>query len=818
MGIHTIIHDSSSHEITLDYDKISVTTSSNYLNISFTNITGMSLIGKTSSFFDYHYKAFLIVKFYDNSSNVIKTVGETKKWEYLKPKSSWISSGATENSSDFAQRSYIPSEPNYNKPSDSAYYSDYCYLKFIAGESNENEYLLAYRNGYEKSSASGGYYDADTGTYIYPSTGVHHDSWGNNSTDWLPSPIVVPNKNPKFSIAIPTGAVKAKVFIYGDSDPTFYRLDLGDGFTWHRSLSSCPCKPTGHIAHTRTELPDDYAVVVDPIFKPADIISVIDNGDNTVTITMPPFQNGTNNPVARQEGFIDFQRSCVYTGEYFDMGTSDFKYNDKATRLIKNNAGQYEKDLNILSTSEITADGKYYKNSDGTYTYYTGNDNAKATYRAIGYDKLLKRQCFPKTNGGAAADPSYERIGNSWDPGKSITFKLPIPFATLNINGKRLYGTTYVWVESGAIATDRTYLNDLVDGIYIKCTDANNASYFTNKSYSKDYFETGWKYYKESSGQYIAVKLSHTGKGTYYYISNKGQYGYDLRYCQYCEVTFNSYPRAPRNLWYETTHKNKTYTSSEDAAADNSKIYKENLRPRLKDTLTWCWDSGFGGLRSAKVPYGYSISIYRKSPDGIINVLNNSNSNNMIDVYANKYSIQPKELGFESGDFCGCKVIAFDNYEAKRITPENGIMTIYKSGKVTSDDVSLESRTLYGVTSDQYSYNYYKSAEATATVNQEAGLYDMELSEFPENYGDISFADGGRPALKGPTGETKGYDYNEADACEVRNGAIVWVKISDTNNPEDDWKEGTPWVKTNEGWKEADSLHVKTNTGWKESD
>jgi hypothetical protein len=587
--------------------------------------------------------------------------------------------------------------------------------------------------------------------------------------------------------------------------------------------NACPCDVYKDTIDSETLLTKN--LIVKPISKPADIISVTDNGDNTVTFTMPPFRNGTNNKVACQEGFINFQRSCVYTGEYFDMGTSDFKHNDKATKLIKNAAGQYEKDLNILSESEIAADGRYYKNSDGTYTYCTDSKNANATYRAVGYDRLLKRQYFPKTNN--AAGSFYERIGDSWNPGNSITLTLPIPFAALNINNKnRLYGTTYVWVDTGAIATDRTYLNELVDGIYIECANADNVNYFTNKSYSRDYFETGWKYYKESgSGEYKAVGLSHTGKGTYYYISNKGQYGYDLRYCQYCEVTFNSYPRAPRNLWYESTHKNKTYTSNEKVSQiDTSKIYKENLRPRLKDTLTWCWDSGFGGLRSAKIPNGYEISIYRKSPDGTIrHVLNNLNSNNMIEVYANEYSIQPKELGFESGDLCGCKVIAFDKYEAKKITPETDGMIIYKTGKVASDEVITNPKSLYGVTSNQYSYNYYKSTTANATLKQEAGqeagLYNMKLSGFS---GDVSFADGGRPALVGPNDEKIGYDYNASEACEVRNGAIVWVKVSDTNNSEDDWVEGTPWVKTENGWKEADSLYVKTNnnstTGWKESD
>ena len=75
-----------------------------------------------------------------------------------------------------------------------------------------------------------------------------------------------------------------------------------------------------------------------------------------------------------------------------------------------------------------------------------------------------------------------------------------------------------------------------------------------------------------------------------------------------------------------------------------------------------------------------------------------------------------------------------------------------------------------------------------------------------------SFAEGGCPSIDK-------YDYIESlTDCEVRNGAIVWVKVSDAPN---DWVEGTPWVKTENGWKEADSLHVKTDnsaTGWKESD
>ena len=50
-----------------------------------------------------------------------------------------------------------------------------------------------------------------------------------------------------------------------------------------------------------------------------------------------------------------------------------------------------------------------------------------------------------------------------------------------------------------------------------------------------------------------------------------------------------------------------------------------------------------------------------------------------------------------------------------------------------------------------------------------------------------------------------------SDVYLVQNSGIMRVKVNNT------WKEGQVWIKTANGWKEADSVHVKTSAGWKES-
>ena len=387
------IHDftaTSTDPLYINYTDLStkVDYATSKLTISFKDVTMSQEEGiPVKEYFDYHIKAFLAVKFFDADGNYKSTAGNEYAYKAIFNNDSKVYK--------YSSLSEIPSV-SPTKPRGSGYNYD---------QRDTWQHFEASYKIIEKLSETEG--------------GGSVAAWDAVST----------KRNNSFTISIPPGAASAKLYVMSDSDPYWQYKEYPTYHAWEEWCESCPCGSHATRLDDGVNKLEEVEILVEPISKPAKIISVTDNGNNTVTFTMPPFQNGTNNAVACQEGFINFQRSCVYTGEYFNMGTSDFKHNDKATKLIKNAAGQYEKDLNILSESEIAADGRYYKNSDGTYTYCTDSKNTNATYRAVGYDRLLKRQYFPKTNN--AAGSSYERIGNSWNPGKSITLTLPIPFAAL---------------------------------------------------------------------------------------------------------------------------------------------------------------------------------------------------------------------------------------------------------------------------------------------------------------------------------------------------------------------------------------------------
>lgn len=65
---------------------------------------------------------------------------------------------------------------------------------------------------------------------------------------------------------------------------------------------------------------------------------------------------------------------------------------------------------------------------------------------------------------------------------------------------------------------------------------------------------------------------------------------------------------------------------------------------------------------------------------------------------------------------------------------------------------------------------------------------------------------------------TKGVDsetYTFTEEITVQNAGVVRVK---TGTDKSSFKEGIVWVKTSDGWKEADVVKVKTANGWKESE
>jgi hypothetical protein len=191
------------------------------------------------------------------------------------------------------------------------------------------------------------------------------------------------------------------------------------------------------------------------------------------------------------------------------------------------------------------------------------------------------------------------------------------------------------------------------------------------------------------------------------------------------------------------------------------------------------------------------------------------------DVVGKHLCLNLKALGFRSGEYCGCKIVSF----VTREDPNGSTGNVYSNVHDKNGNISEKIEKYYaGIFGKPTQYEATPAKKYSTFIGNSkdksiygTGGYSSEKSNGTFKYSpNKSFAEGGCPSIDIQ------YDKIEVDpGCEVRNGATVWVKVSDTNTPKEDWVEGTPWVKTENGWKEADSLYVKTEnskTGWKESD
>ncbi len=545
----------------------------------------------------------------------------------------------------------------------------------------------------------------------------------------------------------------------------------------------------------------------------------------------------------------------------------------------------------------------YNKNDELT------SSSSKLYYRRVTKNSIVKQLNFDSHPGRLTRDTHFniepwldDNNKNTASTNKASDLKItewPLTVAPLAItayeDGKKadkevLAGTSAIWIDMFACATefDPTGLKPVNGAYYISVADYENTSFYEGKNYSPEYFHKGYTF-KLSDGKMIQqetlppykvpgsvtptendphpsfladtfetdsgnicsiVKLDATDdyKNTHYYIANRSLMTGDVRKSRWLNTGYFSYPRAPKKLWYESTHSNKTYVSDSDAPLeDNTYVYKKDLRPRLKDTFTWKWDQAYGDIYTPTEPSYYRVILYLKTKelrtdntkfkalynrDGYYyyaidsqsltglsskNLVRTTKTEGNIDnvpcfeMQAKYLTLNLKELGFKSGDYCGCKIYSFINRWGRIYSEVDLTSDFYKNLTKEPGNYEITPSDPFKLTS--FNYNNNKNI----IENTDKSLYGSK--GYVNDYEDISFADGGCPALEGSNGEKIGYDYNESlDDCEVRNGATVWVKVSDEPN---DWVEGTPWIKTENGWKEADSLHVKTDnsaTGWKESD
>lgn len=130
-------------------------------------------------------------------------------------------------------------------------------------------------------------------------------------------------------------------------------------------------------------------------------------------------------------------------------------------------------------------------------------------------------------------------------------------------------------------------------------------------------------------------------------------------------------------------------------------------------------------------------------------------------------------------------------------------LTLFKNGTERSNSIPIKNSSGTDISRYVDSVYIYDTSDLSFTV-------------YPDVNG---FAPGDtvvlavRPYIQTPTGLCLyNNDNTYSAATTVQNAGIVHVKVDGTT-----WKEGQVWVKTGDGWKEAESILTKTTDGWKES-
>lgn len=560
------------------------------------------------------------------------------------------------------------------------------------------------------------------------------------------------------------------------------------------------------------------------------------------------------------------------------------------------------------SYSGYSAGKHLYEKVNGSYIKVPGGLNSLDINSGKYYLRITKDVSIKKI-------VDLENQTGTWTVGKEAIYKYPIPLTTIgpdgaiddsDLNTLCIYGANWIWVDAVAKdsqeslftgnfsggTTSEPLCRDTVNGLYqgwfegkpdangnktyytialISKEDYNDDSFFKDKPFSKDYFITSWHYAKAKdkvTGEYLApitygektlylfeeVPLGDaTGK---YYLANRSYWSGDLRKTCNFDVSFYSFPRAPRRTGYLST-------STTNGKQKNSDDYSEEkpLRVRSKDILTFRWSDAFGDINKPEAPEGYRVYLkYKKDGKGTAKYLpltldevsgingqpkkietnrdlayneidnntkafgkitkinfakdTNGQETNYLESFEledDHISIIPKNFELSSGDVVYCQIISY-------ITPVKRDRNV--GGSLTT--TPLSTRIYSNANEDDEVFNNFKGINleqkaGTITVGgitiktDSEGLEALYSSTYDNFDPNKSFIDGGRPSINDD------YDITEI-STELKGNGTVWVKVSDTPN---DWVEGTPWVKTDKGWKEADSLHVKTDsstTGWKESD
>jgi len=191
-------------------------------------------------------------------------------------------------------------------------------------------------------------------------------------------------------------------------------------------------------------------------------------------------------------------------------------------------------------------------------------------------------------------------------------------------------------------------------------------------------------------------------------------------------------------------------------------------KPRLKDDLTWSWSGAAVGTRNghnAKVA-GYRVMIYKNNKNG---------------------------GGTGAIELTSCTGHTNNDSNIPYVETTRNSLTFNPI-----EGVASTSPAVFEAKDRCYCRVYTYATWGSATHYSQESLLGIVDSEGTNQ--DINYLVNTDPE-------------NGLTECILHNSATIWIKTA-----KDTWTEGVPYVKTSDGWKEAEGVYIKTSdTEWSEA-
>jgi hypothetical protein len=493
-----------------------------------------------------------------------------------------------------------------------------------------------------------------------------------------------------------------------------------------------------------------------------------------------------------------YYRVAIKLTLYSDADRTNEITSEEKTFITKPKPIDFYNDPNGFAVSEnnekcwFDAEGNYAKNGyfpknsvDGevsidvsTYTgtiyadvlVYGESDSDDTT--DMNGDGVADQDCPCKTHGDALENGTF----TLWED---------VNAGSINIvdNGDNTF-TIDATSGSAGIGND-VHLNSIFYKIVPSGTDADDIAYTYDDAYD---FESGSKSMSnisitEDCTVYAYVRTYGTEYGTPDSpggdVRNSADSATDSQ-----AVKYYGYPEAPKKMWVNTGKisyytvtknadgelvKNNSLKSSYSYVSETGDNLDKNnkIKPKVKDLLMWRWSGQKAGTNTPVK--GFRVYIYKNLPAGD-NVLHKEYS---VDI-SSPYGVDTTNEGTAA---------------ACTITPKEDGATLVGDYHDIGIDAVNEKNTQYG---------FYPNNEGFAAKDVCACKV-------------YTYSTMGNGAKIFSTSYLLG-------RCELFNSAVVWVKTDVYPDVNAGWQEGIPYVKTSDGWKEAESVHVKnSSTTWKES-